>query len=430
MLSNALYLTTLVATASLAVASAPAHPHGDMTRRDPAWGRQAAVSAPPKTDAKHKQSTGHSFKSVKKGPSSSHASQTGKKGADFGRSTAVKRQTVPLGNVADTAAPILAAAGPASGSSTPGSSASTPDDSLPVNLAAVPSSSTGTGGSPLSILNGLPLPLAKRADALASVLSGSPVAAAVAPLVNAPVTNNAILNGGVPLLNVNQPAINVLSPGATTNQVTAQNYAPNGTIVQGNNNRVTTVDGNNNKVNTGDTNQSVQGNNNKVAFGNSKVVSLSPFPSFLFQADSSFPPQQGSARGSSGGQRPVTKVAKTNNDHDSNTRSSSSSTATSRGNTHRKAASRAKVAKSSKSKVPSHSVADDAEEDFDNSRACNVKVAAAPAATKTKVRTLYKTVTRTVTGPTATPSSKHLLDLDLEATVDKVANAVAGVNVL
>ncbi|BGP16116.1 hypothetical protein JCM10213_007504 [Rhodosporidiobolus nylandii] len=408
--SNSLYLATLLAAASLAAAT-PSAPHGDLDRRDPFW-RSAAVSAKPQKEGTPSASGNPSFKSVHKSKAAHSAG--GEKDAKFWRSAAIKRQTVPLGSLADTAAPVLAALGSSSSSepsfSSP-NSADAADDSLPVNLAAIPSGSSSGSSSPLA---GLPLPLARRADLLGSVLS------TVAPLVNANDNNVSALNAvNSPLIAaplVNQPAINVLSPGATTNQITAQNVAQNGsTIVTGDGNRVANVNGSKNTVNNGDTNQSVQGNNNKVSFGSTNG-SGGATTAQNWEA----PASTGSARGRSGGQRTVTRIGKT------------SSSSGSRGVTHRKAASRAKVAKAAASKAPSHSqsqhnVADAAEEDYNNS-----DCAAAPAVTKTRTRTLYKTVTRTVQAPTvtATPEQKHLLDLNIGATVNKVADAVAGLQVL
>ncbi|GAA6027178.1 hypothetical protein JCM8097_002459 [Rhodosporidiobolus ruineniae] len=388
MLSHPLYLAAIVATASLAVA-APSHGH---------------------------------------------------------KNVRVARRALPL-DVADTVAPILAVVAPsdladntAPTFSSPSTGTGVADSALPV-LAAVPAVGSSSGSR--STLAGLPLPLVKRADALTSLLSGNALAAAVAPLVNAPI--NALNNNtkssliSAPLVAVNQPALNILSPGAQTNQVMAKNYAPNGTIVDtsGDNNRVSVVQGDGNNVLQGDNNsnplqgdgnQAVQGGGNSVSFGNGVKVAATGTTASQWSA----PVYTGSARGRSGGQRNVGKVVKSSSSSRSSSGSSSSSTSASRAVQNRKAASRANIAKASKSRAPSHAIADDASEDY--APDCPAAPTATAVRTAVRTRTLYKTVTRTVQAQRATvtakPAEKHLLDIDVGATVDKVISAVANVNVL
>ncbi|GAA6011958.1 hypothetical protein JCM10207_003440 [Rhodosporidiobolus poonsookiae] len=429
MLSHPLVLV-LAATASLAATVSSSPSEHNIGRRDPFWGRVAPLG---NSHGQHQQpQQGASFKAVKKGSSSS-SSGGGDNKANFWRGAApIKRTTVPLNGVADTAMPVLAAVMP---DSAPAPGVDAFDSSSAPVLAAVPGGAVSPAASLSDVLGGMPLPLARSKRALPDVLSplvaGNAVAAAVAPLVNdvtAPVTapiaapvlsgneakNSPVLSSS-PLVNV--PAVNILSPGAQTTQVNAQNYAPNGTIVQGDGNRVVAVNGDKNTVtavqgdgaNLVQGDRSVAGNGNKVAYGNGN----------------------GSARGRSGGQRTVGKIAKSS--------SSSSSSAGSRGNTQRKAASRAKVAKASSERAPSHGSSrkaatghswdstDSADED------CNAAPAvAAPTTTQWRTRKVYKTRTVTVhrvAAPTPAPQ-KHLLDLDLDATVDKIAKAVADVHVL
>ncbi|GAA5851219.1 hypothetical protein JCM8547_004171 [Rhodosporidiobolus lusitaniae] len=449
-------LAAFVASASLVAAtSSPINTghHGSLDRRDPLLGAS--------TPSAHRKT---SFSAAHK----SSSADKGKVQAKWGRTAAIKRTTVPLGvaGVANDVTPLLdvlipVAENAVKSSSLPvggSDSAAPPTDGVPV-LAAVPSTSgttrsVGAGNT----LVGLPLPLVKRANALDSLLSGNAVAAAVAPLVNAPNAvaapvaalngnqNSPVANLAAPLLNINQPAVNILSPGAKTMQVTAQNYAPNGTIVQGNNNRVTGINGNHNNVIQGDKNSDVlQGDKNRAILGDDNDDSSlgNGISRVGGSGSSSF---SGSARGRSGGQRNVNKVGKhspssssssssssRNTSHSSNSGSSGSShSGPSRAIKNRKALSRAKVAKASSQRIPSHTSSNDFS-DSGSEGDCVLPASVAPTATttRTRTRTLYKTVTRIVQGPTPTPERKnHLLDLDIAATVNKVAKAVADVEVL
>lgn len=427
MISHPLYLATLFAASTSIVAASPSSPPttgGNLTRRNP-FSRLPLLDAKGRPNSNQHSSSAPAFK---KGSSSTHSSKVDSK---WGRTAAIRRRSVPLGGVTDMAAPVLAALGPLGGDSDPSTLPVTPSsydsddsDDLPV-LAALPGSSPPAAAPRLSSLAGLLLPLVKRADALASLLSGNAAAAAVAPLVqNVPITaltgnsNSPVANLAAPLVNLNQPAVNILSPGATTNQVTAENYAPNGTIVDGNSNRVSQVVGDGNKVVAGDKNSDlVQGDKNQVVQGHDNDGS---FRNGITKTG-------GSTRGRSGGQRTVGKVVKHSSSSSSGGHSSSSSSSGSSRAVHgRKNAYRAKVAKTAKGRAPSHSIVDDADEDLD--RDCTLT---APAATQTRTRTLYKTVTRTVVGPTPTARQQHhLLDLDASASIKKIVKAVADVEIL